>query len=70
MGKVDISNIISIKIRYFSSKFTVQNSNGGAPNKHFPRLLCTYIPCIYLCTFVNTVCYGLRLRGVIKYNYM
>ena len=27
---------ISIKIRYFSSRFTVQNSNGSAPNKHSP----------------------------------
>jgi len=27
---------ISIEIRHFSSRFTVQNSNGSAPNKHSP----------------------------------
>ena len=32
-----ILNNISINTRYFSSRFTVQNSNGSAPNKHPPH---------------------------------
>jgi len=31
-----ISNNILINIKYFSSRFTVQNRNGSAPNKHAP----------------------------------